>query len=166
MHGQLILFRRIYLFLFAITLMPFSTQVNADMLEISFSSPSDNITKTLKRRDFDKLSPTVITTSTPWTAPDTQFEGVKLSDLLAAHGITQFKQLKLTALNDYATIIPASDLTTWEPIVAIKRDGKPMTVRNLGPAWVIYPLSRFPEIDNPDTYQKMIWQLLSIEVER
>jgi hypothetical protein len=45
-------------------------------------------------------------------------------------------------------------------------DDRPMSVREKGPLWVIYPFDDVPEYQNETIYSRSIWQLDRIEVVR
>jgi hypothetical protein len=105
-----------------------------------------------------------IVTRTPWTGPDpVTFRGPLLRDVFAAAGVSG-TEATAVALNDYKSALPVADASAIDVIVALTLDGKPMSVREKGPLWIIYPLSDKPEIDNPATHAKMAWQLKEIEI--
>lgn len=105
----------------------------------------------------------VVKTTTPWTDGLVSFDGVPLADLLALSDKKSIT-LKAIALNDYAVDVPSSDASISGVIVAYRMNGAPMSVRNNGPLWLIYPLSDRPDLDNESTHAKMIWQLKTIEL--
>jgi hypothetical protein len=81
-----------------------------------------------------------------------------LSRLLTAVGATG-AGLHAVALNDYAVEIPASDAVEGGPIVAFAMNGAPMSVRDKGPLWIIYPFDAKPEYQSEVIYSRSIWQL-------
>ncbi len=105
-----------------------------------------------------------ITTTTIWTDGPQEFTGVPLAALLrAAH--MQGKMLEATAANDYAVEIPVEEWPDNGPIVAYARNGKPMTIRDKGPLWIIYPYDADPAYRSEVIYARSIWQLDRIEVQ-
>lgn len=113
---------------------------------------------------LDALPQTHFTTSTIWTDGTAEYSGVELSTLLeAVEG--DGTQLLMTALNDYAIEVPASEAVSGGPILATRVDGKPLSVRDKGPIWVIYPFDDNEAYKTEVTYSRSIWQLKSIEVE-
>jgi hypothetical protein len=104
-----------------------------------------------------------VRTSTPWTDGVQEFTGVRLRDLLAAVG-AQGGTLAMTALNDYTVEIPAADASAYDVIVAYRRNGAAMPVRDKGPLWIIYPLDQHAELRNAEHQARMIWQLRRIDV--
>jgi len=105
------------------------------------------------------------TTPTAWTDGLVTFEGVLLSRLLEVLAVPgDVTELAMTALNDYQVAIPAADVRTWPVIIALKRDGQYMSVRNKGPLWVVYPRHAFPELEQAKHNSKWIWQLKEIVI--
>jgi hypothetical protein len=104
------------------------------------------------------------TTSTPWYDAPRTFEGPLLRDVLAAVGATG-KMLRVEALNDYAALIPVSDVIENNVILADRIDGKPIPVRERGPLFIIYPFDERPALNAEEYYQRSVWQVRSIEVQ-
>lgn len=100
---------------------------------------------------------------TPWTNGKVTLSGPLAPALLdvvgAADGV-----LKVIALNDYSADVPAADLRENAAILATHRDGAPMSVREKGPVWIIYPMDRNPALRNAIVYQRSVWQIRSIDV--
>jgi hypothetical protein len=116
------------------------------------------------RADLERLPTTIIRTATPWHDGAQMFEGVALTDLLAhvgAHG----KVLKVTALNAYRTEIPIEDAARHKPILAYRRNGVPMSVRDKGPLFVIYPYDANAALRTELYHSRSAWQVRTITVE-
>ena len=83
---------------------------------------------------LEKLGVVRFTTETAWSDNPITFDGVLLSRLLDAIGADSgASTLKITALNDYAIDVPIEDARNWPTILALKADGKYMSVRDKGP---------------------------------
>lgn len=100
----------------------------------------------------------------PWYDAPRRFTGPLLRDVLAAAG-ADGKSLRATALNDYRIDIPMDDVTRYGVVLARLLDGKPMSVRDKGPLFVLYPFDRYPGLRNSVYFGRCIWQLRSIEVQ-
>lgn len=112
---------------------------------------------------LEEMGSAEIETSTIWTEGTQTFEGVPLGvliDRLAIEGET----LSAVAINDYAVEIPTSDGVEGGPIIAYKMNGKPMSVRDKGPLWVIYPYDSDPAYQTEVIYSRSIWQLDRLDV--
>jgi len=105
----------------------------------------------------------VITTHNPWTRGIHTYQGFSAVDLLE-HLESQGTLLKVTALNEYMTEIPLSDFIENGAIFATHQDGKPMSVRNLGPIMMIYPFDEREELKSEVFYGRSIWQIDSIKL--
>ena len=103
-----------------------------------------------------------ITTKTIWTEGEIAFTGVSLKTLVQEMGLTT-TEMSFVALNDYAVTIPLSDAVENGPIIAYEMNGKPMSVRDKGPLWVIYPFDSNPEYQAEKYYSRSIWQLHRVE---
>ena len=102
-------------------------------------------------------------TSTIWTEGVNTYEGVLLTDLLAAVGATGTNILA-KALNDYEITFPVAEATVEGPLLAYRTNGEPMSVREKGPIWVIFPFDAVEAFRTEQTYARSIWQLDRIAV--
>lgn len=100
---------------------------------------------------------------TPWTKGRTEFTGPLGSALLDAVGATG-TTLRVSALNDYSADIPVSDFRDHPVILATRRQGAVMAVRDNGPLWVIYPMDKEPALRVESTYTRSVWQVARIDV--
>ena len=103
-------------------------------------------------------------TETPWTKGTVTFEGPLGSALLDRVGASG-TVLKITALNDYAVEVPVEDFRKWPVILATRKDGKAMPVRDKGPIFVIYPFDLDRSLYNEKIFSRSAWQVKSIEVQ-
>ena len=115
------------------------------------------------REMLESLPQLTVRTVTPWTEGITVFRGPRGRDLLAAVG-AQGTHVVATAINDYQVEIPTTDFTQIAVILAIRRDGQPMRVRDKGPIWVIYPWSDNPGLKTEIYHSRSIWQLKALTI--
>lgn len=113
---------------------------------------------------LETLGATEIKTTTIWTKGELTFVGVPLKTLLERVGVTE-GTLQAVAANDYSVTIPVSDAVEGGPIVAYLRDGKPMSVRDNGPLWIIYPFDSDAQFRTEEIYARSIWHLIRITVQ-
>lgn len=104
-----------------------------------------------------------ITTRTPWYVQPRKFTGPLLRDVLAL-ALAQAQTLRVTALNDYRIDIPFDDVQRYDVVLARLLDDMPMTVREKGPLFMIYPFDSVPTLRNARYYSRSVWQLISIEL--
>ncbi len=69
------------------------------------------------------------------------------------------------ALNDYVSTIPVKDFTLYNVILAMKRDGEYMQVRDKGPLFIIYPYDSMQELQSQTYYTRSAWQVAKLIVE-
>ncbi len=114
---------------------------------------------------LDALPQVEVKTLTPWTEQEDSYRGVRLSvllDELKAQG----QRIDATALNDYSMLLNLPAARQYPVILATRKNGKVMGVRDKGPIWVIYPLSDFTELRKEEHHQAMVWQLKSLNIGR
>lgn len=129
----------------------------------AISSPNAGATAQFDREMLAALPQRATEVETPWTKGMTRFEGplgAALLDAVGAKGTT----LKVTALNDYAAEIPLDDFRKWPVILAMRRDGADMPVRDKGPLFVIYPFDVDKTLYNEKYFNRSVWQVKSIEI--
>jgi hypothetical protein len=103
-----------------------------------------------------------IKTRTPWHEGEPVFAGPLLRTVLAAAQVSA-NALRLYALNDYWVDIPADDAHKLDVIVATSIDSQPISVRDKGPLFVMYPFDSQPQLRNAVYFSRCIWQLRRIE---
>lgn len=104
------------------------------------------------------------TSSTPWFDGPHDFSGPLGSAILDAVG-AQGDVLSVIALNDYAAEVPAQDLRDHAVVFATHLDGRPMSVREKGPVFLIYPFDENPDLFNEVYFGRSVWQIAQIDVQ-
>jgi hypothetical protein len=102
-------------------------------------------------------------TTTPWYPGPVRFDGVRMDRLLEAVGASGDRVLAY-ALNDYTTELPVSDFATYGVLLAFKRNGEYMPVRDKGPLFIVYPFDSRPELKHQRFYSRSAWQLARLDV--
>lgn len=103
-------------------------------------------------------------TTTPWYNGPVKFEGVRMQKLMQAVGAFG-KVVTAIALNDYTTDIPIADFEHYGVLLAMKRDGNDMPVRDKGPLFIVYPYDSKPELKSQKFYSRSAWQVSKLEVD-
>ncbi|UHS63979.1 oxidoreductase [Agrobacterium vaccinii] len=119
---------------------------------------------TFDRDMLEAIGLVTVETHSPWYDGLTRFEGVPLKKLLefvGAKGTT----VTAVALNDYVSTLPMSDIDKFKVILAMKRDGNYMEVREKGPLFVIYPYDTSAELQTQTYYTRSAWQVAKLKVE-
>jgi len=115
------------------------------------------------RAMLEALGTVSIETTTPWYKGPMTFEGVPL-DRLMKHVGANGQSVVAIALNDYTTEIPIEDFEKHGPILALKRNGEYMPVRDKGPLFIIYPFDSKPELKSQTYYGRSAWQVSKLVV--
>lgn len=104
-----------------------------------------------------------IETHTPWTDGIARFDGILLKDVLAAVG-ARGDTLFAEAINGYRIAFPLSDAENFGVLLAMRMEGKPLSRRDKGPLWIVYPRDSIAEIRDERYDSRWVWQLNKIEV--
>jgi hypothetical protein len=135
------------------------------ILEVTGKIANTNYGKTAEfdMSMLDALLPGTTTTSTPWYDGERTFSGPLGFSLLEAVGASG-TMMKVTAINDYTTEVPVADFESYRVLLATRLDGEPMSVRDKGPIFIIYPFDDQPDLNNETYYGRSAWQVKSIEI--
>lgn len=137
------------------------------ILTISGKSPADGseINVSYDLAALQALPKTSFTTATMWTDGPQTFDGVLLKDILDLNGIDK-GTISAKAINDYAVDIPVSDAVAGGPIIAYALNGAPMSVRDKGPLWIVYPYDQNSDYQSEVVFSRSIWQLNRITIQQ
>ena len=124
--------------------------------KISITNVDD--TAVFDRAMLEGLGMQKFTTHTKWDNDPVTFEGPLMSDLMKAIGASG-EIAQAIALNDYHTDIPIADFLQYKPILALKRDGNYMSVREKGPLFMVYNYDSDPELKQQKYYGRSAWQV-------
>ena len=115
------------------------------------------------RAMLDALPQHTIKTENPWEEGQVTYEGVLLRDLMD-HVKADGKVAMVAALNDYRAEIPVQDFATYDIILASKRNGVELPVRDKGPLFVVFPFVDNPDLKTEARYAQSVWQVNRISV--
>lgn len=113
---------------------------------------------------LEQLGTTTFTTNTPWIDEPAEFTGVRINALLAYVG-AEGSDFRATALDKYWFDLKNTDFDAIPVIIAYKKNGKLLRVRDLGPLWIMFPFDDFPKSHNETNINACVWQLLKIDVQ-
>ena len=141
------------------------TPAEKPLLTISgkIASAGSDGTVQFDRASLEALGMVMIETNTPWYKGPVKFEGVPMDKLMKAIGATG-DHITVMALNDYATDIPIEDFAKYKTILALKRDGEYMPIRDKGPLFIVYPYDDNPELRSQKFYGRSAWQVARMVV--
>ncbi len=133
-------------------------------VEGAISHTNNGAKAVFDRAMLEKLGMHVSKTSTPWTDGVATFEGPLGKALLEAVG-AQGETLVVTALNDYSASVPREDFYKYDVVLAMKKDGHYLRVRDKGPLFIIYPFDSDPGLNTELIHNRSVWQIKSIRIE-
>lgn len=142
-----------------------ATPTDRPILTISWKIAVTNKDGTAQfdRPMLEALGMVKVETTTPWHEGKNTFEGVSIDKLLQQVGATGARVV-VVALNDYTTDIPIEDFRKFNVILALKRNGEYMSVRDKGPLFIIYPYDSNPDLKSQTYYARSAWQVARIDV--
>lgn len=117
------------------------------------------------REDLLALHQFTLTTANDFVDGKPRFEGPLMRDLIAAVSGQHTEVARLFAENDYTVKISTQEFLDYDVVLALTQDGKRLSLRDMGPIWLIYPMSDHPELADPSNNNKLIWQLVRVELE-
>jgi hypothetical protein len=103
-------------------------------------------------------------TKTPWTDTASEFEGPTVRALLNYVG-AKSDSFHLVAHDDYRVQVTGIDFDKYPAIFALKQNGKYMSLRNKGPAWLLFPWDDYPELHSEVNSSMSVWQLKEMVVD-
>ena len=112
---------------------------------------------------LEAMGTVTLETSTIWTEGVQSFKGVPLNVLLERLG-AEGTTIAASALNDYTVEIPVTDAVEGGPILAYEVNRKPLSVRDKGPLWVVYPYDSSADYQTEVIYARSIWQVARMEI--
>lgn len=139
--------------------------VGKAILTISGSITKTNLGETaaFDRATLEDLGLVGFETTTPWYTGPVRFDGIRMTRLMDAVGATG-SSIRAVALNDYTTEIPVSDFEKYGVLLAIKRDGQYMPIRDKGPLFIVYPFDSVAELKSQQYYSRSAWQVAKLVV--
>jgi len=155
------------LFLVATVILSFALQQRPASAEALLTVVSGDEQIKIQRDDLATLKTATITTGTDWTDGVSTFKGPLVRDVLELAGVKGGAPTTVSAkaANDYSVDIPIEDFRKYNVILATEMDDKPLTLRDKGPLWIIYPRDDHSELDDPAINARWIWQLVELGIE-
>lgn len=147
------------------SLEPVTLEPLADTSTILTLTDSAGQTRNFSLPDIERLGTYRLYTETFWPGEGGNYEGVLLKDLLATVNIEGVDAILVEAIDGYAQSLPRRDWERWPTLVATRKEGQPMTVRNKGPLRIIFPMESDPELQNRDMGAHWVWMIRFIAPE-
>ncbi|MBB4095604.1 oxidoreductase [Ochrobactrum pecoris] len=145
---------------------PLAKPMGKPILVISGNIANTNVGDTAQfdRDMLEAIGLVTVETANPWYDGRVRFEGVSMDKLMTLVGARGTK-VTAVALNDYVSSLPMEDFKKFNVILAMKRDGNYMAVRDKGPLFIIYPYDSDPQLQSQTYYTRSAWQVAKLIVE-
>lgn len=114
--------------------------------------------------DLEKFPTYRLTTTTPWRTEPADFDGILLSDLLEANGLTDAAAITVEAENEYGVRIPQPVLDALDILVATRVNGEPISRRDRGPIQFVVDSEEY-ESSPLAREDYLVWMAARIEPE-
>lgn len=105
-----------------------------------------------------------VRTTNPWSKTAVTYSGPLLRTVLEATR-AEGQTVRAVALNDYRVALPIADVREHNVILATRANGQPLSVRDKGPLFVVYPFDAEPALKQQLYYERSIWQVRRLQVE-
>ena len=116
------------------------------------------------RADLEALEQSVLRTGNSFIDSVAEFRGPSAFQVVDMIGRAGANHVRLVAVNDYFVEIEIAELEKYRPVLALEMDGKPLSRRDKGPIWLMYPIDSYPELQDSVYNSRLIWQLRTIEL--
>lgn len=148
----------------ALTILSGRGMALADAVVLTVTGDVNAAPVTFTRADLKALPQHRLSTSTTVTDGVPVFEGFLMRDLLDAVG-AEGETVTAVAMNDYSIQIPISDFERFDVLGAVAMEGEPLTPRDKGPIWIVYPRDDHPELKDMRYETRWVWQLHTLDVQ-
>ena len=120
----------------------------------------------LERDQIAALPQARLTTGTALHPDPIVWEGPLMRDVLGLLDVTgdEVVPVRITSWDDYRVDFTSEDFDRWDVILAWRGNGTVLSVEELGPLRIIYPLDEFGELRDQRFHYRWVWLLNSIEV--
>lgn len=103
-----------------------------------------------------------LTVELVWAGEGGTYQGVLLADVLAAAGLAEAPAVDVEGLDGYRATIPREDWQRWPVMIATRREGAAMAVRDKGPLRILYPLTPEEVLASPKMDLRWVWMIARI----
>ncbi|MGP9821584.1 molybdopterin-dependent oxidoreductase [Salinarimonas sp. NSM] len=119
--------------------------------------------RTVSIAEIERLPMVEVPSGLSMDREGTLFQGPLLADVLALIGADGVDAVVLRGADGYGARIPREDWERWPLVLATRAHGEPLGIRERGPARLIYPMHRHPELDDRIYIDRSVWLLAEIE---
>ncbi|WP_118137159.1 molybdopterin-dependent oxidoreductase [Oceanicella sp. SM1341] len=135
------------------------------MLTLSNANlPAGSNTVMLDEQALEDMPQRTLNTTNEFVDGKTDFTGPLARDVISLIGRGSATRVRLTAVNDYTVEVDLAEFEQYDVIFALAMNGERLSLRDKGPIWVIYPMDDHAELQDPSYNNRLIWQLVKVEL--
>jgi len=114
-------------------------------------------------REIDAAGQAISITSTQWSGRAHRWSGMRLVHLIGRVPGGPYSRVHIRALNDYEVDIPLGDVRRFSPLLATRRDGQLVAIRDKGPLLLIWPFDQEAVLERSQRYHDWsVWHISQI----
>ena len=128
------------------------------------SMPGGQNSIAVSKSDLESLAQRIIKTSNDYVDGVAEFRGPSVQDVISLIGRSSARQARMISTNRYEVEIELAELDRFGAILAMEMNGEPLTLRDKGPIWLMYPMDSYAELSDRGFNSRLVWQLEQIEL--
>lgn len=113
--------------------------------------------------DIEAVGLNAMTIDLVWAGEGGTYHGVLLPALLRDAGLPDVPAVDVVALDGYHAQIPRQDWERWPIMLATRRDGKPLAVREKGPTRILYAMTPEEVLASAKMDVRWVWMVRTIK---
>lgn len=113
-------------------------------------------------KQLEELPQKTFKTQHTWATTPQEFSGPLLADVLKKI-CPSARDIYLRSLDQYSIMVNFSKVAKYEPILALKIDGQPLTIREKGPLWLMINTDGY-KVPTRSLDSLFVWQLYYIRI--
>ena len=134
--------------------------------KITNFNSSDNKSLNFSFNDLADIGDHTIKSSNKYVKPPSEYTRPLVRDILSKAGVDSKATTAIISASDgYVVKIPLEDFKKWDVVMAHTVNGVRLTRKTSGPLWNAYPVDKHQELQNDQTYAKMVWNLTKIKIQ-
>lgn len=114
------------------------------------------------QRDLESLPWTTVVTGHRFADGQVAYRGPLARDVIAMLALADFETVDVHAANDFCARIPTEEFEDYDVILAMEADGVRLSERDMGPLWLMYPISDHQALGDETYGNRLVWQVVEI----
>lgn len=137
----------------------------SDEAVLTVKTPDMPAGKAFSLEELEALGLQQLTIELIWEEESGTYQGVFLSDLLAAVGAVDAPEVVSTASDEYSVAIPQKMWTEGFGLIITRKDGEPLDPDYKGPTRLMFPTQEWGGLTEETPMDYWVWNILTIEAQ-